>query len=365
MPPRPKLVLVGQLSYLPWVFDSATRAGIDLILVPRGDDRVRHEDLPESVVELLPLALDGDPEQTLRVLARRYERDPFDGIIAGDGGVPFVARAARLLGLTGLTDEAAAVVRDKRKMRARLRAGLPTPGFVALAAPGDWRDALGLRFPVVVKPVNGYSSLGVTKVSSPAELEAAVARVGRLAAGLADGRHPDRASLLVEEYLDGLELTAESLAHHGQVRVCGISYKSPMTGPYFEETMLRAPATLPADVVAAVEREVVAAHAAFGVTEGTTHTDCGCSTVTGPSCWRSATAVAEPCTTWCTWPAGSTWQAKRCVSTLGSPTCWTPPAAERPCCLLCRPVGPGGRFRGGCVDSRELSRRPASGPCDV
>ncbi|MFI1168030.1 ATP-grasp domain-containing protein [Streptomyces sp. NPDC020801] len=277
MPQRPKLVLVGQLSTLPWVFDAAERAGIDLILVPRGDDSAESAGRANAVVEVLPLDIDADPEGALSALAGRCRQQPFEGIMAGNEKVvPFVARAARVLGLTGLSEEAAAVVRDKRSMRQRLRgAGLGAPGFTVIDDPDGWTDALTLRFPVVVKPANGYSSLGVIRVDDKDSLKQAVARTWELVEthlGRAGGP-AEEAGVLVEEYLDGPEISAESLVHHGQVRVCAISWKGELTGPYFEETTLRAPAQLPAEVLAAIETEVVDAHHAFGVTEGTTHTE--------------------------------------------------------------------------------------------
>ncbi|MGY5135630.1 ATP-grasp domain-containing protein [Streptomyces nigrescens] len=277
MPQRPKIVLVGQLSSFPWVFDSAERAGIDLVLVPRGDDSVESAGRAKSVVEVLPLDIDGDPESALSTLVERFRRDPFDGIMPGNEKVvPFVARAARMLRLPGLPEEVAAVVRDKRSMRRLLReAGLGAPGFVSLDGPDRWADALTLRFPVVVKPANGYSSLGVVRVDDKDQLVPAVARTWELcetelrqAGGPADG-----VGVLVEEYLDGPEVAAESLVHHGRVRVCAIEWKGEMAGPYFEETTVRAPAQLPADVLAAIEAEVIGAHHAFGVTEGATHTE--------------------------------------------------------------------------------------------
>ncbi|WP_030410738.1 ATP-grasp domain-containing protein [Streptomyces sp. NRRL S-1448] len=277
MPHRPKLVLAGQLSVFPWVFDAAERAGIDLILIPRGDDSVESAGRANAVVELLPLDVDGDPDGALSALADRYRREPFDGIMSGNERViPFVARAARELGLTGLTEEAAAVVRDKRSMRQRLlEAGLGVPGFVVIKDPDSWTDALALRFPVVVKPANGHSSFGVIRADDRDSLEQAVARTWELVEthlGAADGSDPDT-GVLVEEYLDGPEISAESLVYHGRVRVCAVSWKGQLTGPYFEETTLRAPAQLPAEILAAIEAEVIGAHRAFGVTDGTTHTE--------------------------------------------------------------------------------------------
>ncbi|GGV13859.1 hypothetical protein GCM10010260_61030 [Streptomyces filipinensis] len=277
MPKRPKLVLVGQLSVFPWAFEAAERAGIDLILVPRGDDTLESAGRPDAVVELLPLDIDDDPDGALSALTERHRQEPFDGIMSGNERViPFVARAARELGFPGLTEEAAAVVRDKRSMRQRLlEAGLGVPGFVVVKDPDHWTDALTLRFPVVVKPANGHSSFAVIRADDRDSLEQAVARTWSLVEthmAAADGSHSDT-GVLVEEYLDGPEISAESLVFHGQVRVCAISWKGELTGPYFEETTLRAPAQLPAEILAAIEAEVIGAHHAFSVTEGTTHTE--------------------------------------------------------------------------------------------
>ncbi|MEV5121828.1 ATP-grasp domain-containing protein [Streptomyces decoyicus] len=277
MPQRPKLVLVGQLSVFPWVFEAAERAGIDLILIPRGDDSVESAGRAKAVVEVLPLDVDGNPDGALSALADRHRREPFDGIMSGNERViPFVARAARELGLTGLTEEAAAVVRDKRSMRQRLlEAGLGVPGFVVIKDPDSWTDALTLRLPVVVKPASGHSSFAVIRADDRDSLQQAVARTWKLVEthlGAADGTDSE-ACVLVEEYLDGPEISAESLVYQGQVRVCAVSWKGQLTGPYFEESTLRAPAQLPAEILAAIEAEVIGAHHAFGVTEGTTHTE--------------------------------------------------------------------------------------------
>ncbi|MCF3134618.1 ATP-grasp domain-containing protein [Streptomyces olivochromogenes] len=277
MPQRPKLVLVGQLSTLPFVFEAAERAGVDLILVPRGDDTEESARRARAVVEVLPLDIDGDPEAALAALVERHGRGPFGGIMAGNEKVvPWVARAARRLGLPGLSEEAAAVVRDKRSMRRRLRdAGLGAPGFVELDRRDSWTSALTLQFPVVVKPANGFSSLGVIRVDDKDRLEREVARTWDLVeTHLRQGDEPaGEVGILAEEYLDGPEISAESLVHRGRVRIGAISWKGELTGPYFEESTLRAPARLPAEILAAVEAEVIGAHHAFGITEGTTHTE--------------------------------------------------------------------------------------------
>ncbi|MFG2986275.1 ATP-grasp domain-containing protein [Streptomyces sp. NPDC048258] len=269
--PRPTVVLVYQRTSLRWVFDSALRAGIDLVLVPRPDESVAPDRLPPAVVDVLPLDVEGDPVKALAILRERYGSTPFDGITTlYDPAVPFVADVAEALGLPGLGSADARAVQDKRLMRQRLaEAGLNVPGFVVLDDQGVWDGDSGLTFPVVVKPANGFSSLGVTKADSAEQLGAVieeVRQVCRTKLGRATG-------LIVEEYLDGPELAVESLAHRGEVTVLSIGYKGEPTGPYFEEGVYRAPAPLPPDVQDAVVREVVAAHSALGVTDGPAHTE--------------------------------------------------------------------------------------------
>ncbi|MER7467495.1 ATP-grasp domain-containing protein [Streptomyces sp. NPDC097981] len=273
-PSRPTLVLLYQRVGLPWLFDSAERAGIDLVLVPRPDEQVDPDRLPAAVVELLPLDVAADPSGALEALRKRHEAAPFDGIVTlYDPFVPFVAEAAELLGLPGIGPDVARSAQDKRVMRERLEAaGLNVPRFVRLDPsddPAACVAAAGLTFPVVVKPALGMSSLGVTRADSPTTLGAVVAEVRRVSAGTADGG----AGLIVEEYLDGPEFAVESLVHEGRVQILSIGFKGDPRGPYFEESVYQAPAELPEAVRADVVREVSAAHAALGVTFGPTHTE--------------------------------------------------------------------------------------------
>ncbi|GAA0631547.1 hypothetical protein GCM10010174_60620 [Kutzneria viridogrisea] len=278
MSPRPKLVLVNQRTTLPWVFEAAERVGVDIVLVPRHDEVVDPAKLPPVVVECLPLQLYTDPAGAIAELARRHAESPFAGILSGcDPAVPFVARAAAELGLPGLALEAAEVARDKRLMRERLRAaGLNTPGFVAITAPEQWELAARLEFPVVVKPANGYGSFGVTKVDSVEELARTVNAVWAQCGVELDAysEHPEQLlGLVVEEYLDGPEISVESLAFQGEVTVVVVSDKGKPVGPYFEEVGFRSPAVLPEEVRDEIVREVAAAHAAFGITDAATHTE--------------------------------------------------------------------------------------------
>lgn len=267
----PTVVLVYQRASLPWVFTSAERAGIDLVLVPRPDETVSETSLPPAVREVLRLDLDADRAGALETLHRRHLAHPYQGIhTLFDPAVPFVAEAAELLGLPGIDRESARAAQDKRVMRRRLAAaGLHVPRFVTLDDPGQWEAGLDLAFPVVVKPAGGVSSLGVTRADTPESLKPVVDQVWQVAGNALI----PVSGVVIEEYLDGPEYVVESLAYRGEVTVLTIGYKGDPQGPYFEESVYRAPAPLPQAVVDDIRREVVAAHAALGVTDGPTHTE--------------------------------------------------------------------------------------------
>ena len=81
-------------------------------------------------------------------------------------GVPYVG--------AGVT--ASAVGMDKAVFKALLRdAGLPTPRAVVVRSANEAPLAASLPLPVFVKPSNGGSSVGVTKVKRAADLAAAIA----------------------------------------------------------------------------------------------------------------------------------------------------------------------------------------------
>ena len=91
---------------------------------------------------------------------------------------------------------ASAVGMDKAIFKALLRdAGIPTPRAVLVHGPGEASRADGLPLPLFVKPANGGSSVGVTKVKVRADLP------GAIAVAL---RYDER--VLVEEGIDAREL---------------------------------------------------------------------------------------------------------------------------------------------------------------
>jgi D-alanine-D-alanine ligase len=111
-----------------------------------------------------------------------------------------------VLGLpyTGSGVMGSAIAMDKwRTKMIWLANGLPTPRYRILTARDDWNAvARELGLPLIVKPANEGSTLGLTKVTSAEKLEQAYE--------LAANKYHDIA--LAEQFIDGSEYTASIVA---------------------------------------------------------------------------------------------------------------------------------------------------------
>ena len=165
-----------------------------------------------------------------------------------------------LLGIpyTGSGVLASALAMDKWRTKLLWQAvGVPTPRCELLPPAGDFASiARRLGLPLMVKPANEGSSIGMTKVNKAAELEEAYA----LAANY------DRL-VLAEQFIDGTELTAGIL---GDAALPLIRLETPREFYDYEakdvadDTRYLIPSGLPPQAEAAIQGEALRAFAALG-----------------------------------------------------------------------------------------------------
>ncbi|MSQ02603.1 MAG: ATP-grasp domain-containing protein [Myxococcales bacterium] len=123
---------------------------------------------------------------------------------------PMTMLAAELrqeFGLPGMSPDAVHGFRDKPLMRARVeRTGLRIPKTIRVRSVAEALAALAIvGFPAILKPVDGAGCADTHRVDDLAEFEAAVATM----------RHVAEAT--VEEFVDGEELTYETLCVDGRI----------------------------------------------------------------------------------------------------------------------------------------------------
>jgi D-alanine-D-alanine ligase len=154
-----------------------------------------------------------------------------------------------------------AIAMDKwRTKMIWLANGLPTPRYRMLSAHDDW-DAVArdLGLPLIVKPANEGSTLGLTKVTDAAQLPAAYE--------LAAKKFHDMA--LAEQFIDGPEFTASIL---GETALPLIRIEAPQgnydyQNKYFtDDTKYHCPCGLPAAEEQALQALAVRAFHLVGCT---------------------------------------------------------------------------------------------------
>jgi biotin carboxylase len=191
------------------------------------------------------------------------------------------AFAAVRLGLPHNSPQAVAAARSKALSRTRLReAGLPVPRFQIV--PADPAEAQleevleSAPYPCVAKPLTLSASRGVIRADTPAELRAAILRIGALlrSPDVAQRRDADAGRLIVEEFVPGLEIAIEGLLHAGDLRVLAIFDKpDPLDGPFFEETLYVTPSRHPGELQLASVAAVSDGCRALGLREGPVHAE--------------------------------------------------------------------------------------------
>ncbi|WP_181449643.1 ATP-grasp domain-containing protein [Streptomyces cyaneus] len=193
----------------------------------------------------------------------------FDGVVTScDYYLPTVARIAGHLGLPGPGPEAVEnACRKDATRRVLADAGLPGPRF---AVHEEWADlaraAKEIGYPLVVKPVDLCAGMYVRRVDDEAQLAEAVRA---LAAFPVNARGQRRTSaVLLEELLDGPEVSVETVSHGGAVHLIGVTDKSIGGAPAFIETGHMFPAALPLADIDAAEQTTLGALKALGLTDG-------------------------------------------------------------------------------------------------
>jgi biotin carboxylase len=140
------------------------------------------------------------------------ERIRPDGVltITSDRAVVAVAAVAEALGLPGIGVDVAVGLTNKIEMRRRLdRAGVPQPRFGSAGSPEEAvAAAVGVRYPLVIKPADSGGQRGVFRVESDEEL---VARFPE-SLELSRGRE-----VIVEEFVEGTEMNAMAVVRGNEV----------------------------------------------------------------------------------------------------------------------------------------------------
>jgi len=205
--------------------------------------------------------------------AERYNRKirKIDGVICVAADAPVTAAAvAKKLGLPGISVETAELACDKLAMKRRFaERGVRVPWFSEVQTlQALQRIAIERGNNLVIKPVDSRGSRGVQRVAQVKDLTKAFI--------LARSHSPTQ-RVMVEEYLDGPQVSTESVVVGGVCHTPGFSDRNyeylDIYAPFFIENGGDLPSHLPGDIQAKVKTLVADAANALGVTNGTVKGD--------------------------------------------------------------------------------------------
>ncbi|KAJ7482021.1 ATP-grasp domain-containing protein [Mycena latifolia] len=239
------LVVLGPKGPKHWLEDPANAEGFCQALIP------------------VDLSFDAGLPGRIADAVRGYTGfDKVDGIFtAHDRYLVATAQAAAMLGLPAAPVRAHEISTDKYAMR-QFQADSQENDFQLFQFAGvddaKWRmadtaDRVVFTYPAIVKPISGFASEGVAKVSNDAELFESIGRVNTVRHG---------AVVIVETYIDGPEFDANFVLRDGEILFFELTDDFPSEGdmagagasaPFFETSELTPSALSPA------EREIVRA----------------------------------------------------------------------------------------------------------
>ena len=142
---------------------------------------------------------------------------PIHGVMCMGADVPqTVAAVAQAVGLPGISTESASLATDKYAMKMKLLAdGIPVPWFSLVHSLSHLHEmVLEHGFPLVIKPVDSRGARGVLRLTS----EVDVAWAYQLSLSYSPTQR-----VIVERFLDGPQVSTESMMLDGQAYTPGFS----------------------------------------------------------------------------------------------------------------------------------------------
>lgn len=224
-----------------------------------------------------PFVVDGvevdvtDVDAVRTATAELARRHPLGGVLTWVEG--FLAEARSIAVDLGFESPpaSAALSRDKHRQRRAFEAHhVPSAQSIAVSTSDQAVDAAALiGYPVVVKPRHLGGSLDVCRAEdarSVVEAYSAAAAANYPEFGRGGG-------VLVEEYLEGPEISVDSWVFDGDAQPVVFASKRLGFPPYFEEVGHIVDTQSLADQYPAVRSAVVGAHVALGLRRLVTHTE--------------------------------------------------------------------------------------------
>lgn len=188
-------------------------------------------------------------------------------IAVNEAGVLSAASASQRLGLRGLHPDTALKALDKGMMRQVWReSNLSQPDFVVVDSAEKISEAAArIGYPLIIKPTMNWGSRGISRVESPDDLQWSMDFAAK---------HQRSGNIIVEQCIDGTEMTIEGLMKDGFVSILAKSDKEHQPHPKFRVAMgLNYPAKFDESILKQADELIISAAKALGIDNCAIHSE--------------------------------------------------------------------------------------------
>lgn len=255
-----KLLMLGGGFLQNFVIKKARGLGYYVYCLDADPNAVGFESANESaVINII------DPEACLQYAKEKN----VDGVLtaATDFSVLTMSYIAQEMGLPGINYASAQLIKNKAKVRKCLfDAHADDTGYsFEITSMEEAKEILPqVKFPIMMKPVDGSGSRGASKVDKPEDFEKACEFA-------MNGSISHRA--VAEPFVVGKEYGVESFVENGEIHVLAVMQKDMTQPPYYAELGHAIPSGLPIEVESRIKECVRKALVAMGVNHGSVNMD--------------------------------------------------------------------------------------------
>lgn len=256
------MILGASILQLPAI-KTAKEMGLEVIAVDMNPEAVGFE-VPGVIKEVISTI------DTAAILDSAKKHN-IDGImtLATDMPMQSVAAVCHEMGLVGISKDAALKATNKAFMREALKTeNVPVPLFYRVREKNEFKRAVehvrSAGFKCIAKPADNSGSRGVSLLDLNSDLDKAYCYTAQYSR---DGE------IVVEEYMEGPEVSVETLAVNGDIHVIQITDKLTTGAPYFVEMGHNQPSLLQESTKEKISEVAIAANRAIGIQSGPSHTE--------------------------------------------------------------------------------------------
>lgn len=196
------------------------------------------------------------------------QKEKIDGImtICSDRPMRIVAKVSEELKLNSISTKTALLATNKVHMRNALKKNnVPIPKYAICSTKSEYDAAIrNIGLPAIVKPSDNSGSRGIVFLNDESDIEEAY---------IYASKNSMENVVLVEEYMDGDEVSVEVFVTNEGVNIVQITDKITTGAPHFVEMGHTQPSLLPFEIQNEIKKVTTMAVNAIGINGGPAHVE--------------------------------------------------------------------------------------------